>query len=175
MARAPFVYQGPLARALKALKFGGWRALAPHLAGAMVEVCDVPADVVTWVPLARRRRARRGFDQAEVLALEVAARLGLPAMPLLRRSRETAAQAPRPARERRRAPAGAFRAERQVRGTVLLVDDVLTTGATAGACAAALREAGAHRVAVLTAARALGGGIPARCMGRPLEGARGRV
>jgi competence protein ComFC len=165
-ARAPFVYEGPVSRAVKGMKFAGWRALAANLGAAMAEIWDLgPADAVTWVPLSRRRRARRGFDQAEALAESAAPRLGVPAVPLLERRRDTPAQARRGGRERRRALEGAFRATRLPPPSVILVDDVLTTGATASACALALREAGARRVLLLTAARSVVGPLPDRCFG----------
>ena len=166
-ARSPFLYEGPLARAIKGMKFSGWHALGSHLAGAMAEVAGelLPADMVTWVPLSRRRRARRGFDQAEVVARALGARLDVPVRPLLRRTRDTSAQARKGGAERRRALEGAFVAREDVGGRILLVDDVLTTGATAAASARTLRRAGAARVSVLTAARSLGGPVPARCLG----------
>lgn len=162
-ARSPFLYAGPVARAIRGMKFSGWHALAEPLAGAMVAVLRAEADVVTWVPLSRRRRARRGFDQAEALARAVARSLGVPAAPLLRRPRDTRPQARQTAEERRRALRGAFRAVAVAPPRVLLVDDVLTTGSTAAACAEALRGAGARRVVALTAARTLGDPVPARC------------
>ncbi len=137
MARAPFLYAGPVARAIRGMKFSGWHAVAPHLAGGMVEVAGelLPADVVTWVPLSRRRRARRGFDQAEVLARAVSERLEIPARRLLSRTRDTRAQARATGAERRRALRDAFGPRDEPgAGRVLLVDDVLTTGATAAAC-----------------------------------------
>lgn len=171
-ARAPFVYEGPLARAIRALKFSGWRALAPSLAGAMAEsvtevhpVEGLAPDVVTWVPLSGKRRRARGFDQAEVLAEVVAARLRVEAAPLLERVRDTPAQARRSGRERRASLAGAFAVRGAVPASVLLVDDVLTTGATAAACARALRDEGARTVALLVAARSCRGPVPARCYG----------
>jgi competence protein ComFC len=170
-ARSPFLYDGPLARAVRGMKFSGWHGLGPHLAGAMAEVVDdlLPADAVTWVPLSRRRRARRGFDQAEVIARPVGQRLRLPVMPLLRRVRHTGAQARRSGVDRRRALRGAFTAIDAPPHSVLLVDDVLTTGATAAACAETLKRAGAGVVRLLTAARSVGGPVPARCRaaGRP--------
>lgn len=168
-ARAAFLYDGPIKRAIHGMKFSGWHALGPHLAGAMARTASgVRADAVTWVPLSRRRLRRRGFDQAEVLARHVALRVGLPVRPLLGRARDTRAQARLSGPERRRALADAFRG----RGPeppprrVLLVDDVLTTGATAAACARALKDAGARRVTVLTAARSLDVPVPDRCLGR---------
>jgi predicted amidophosphoribosyltransferase len=139
----------------------------------MAAVSDADADVVTWVPLGPRRRAQRGYDQALALARVVGGRLGLPVAPLVRRVRDTDPQARRTAVERRLAMRGAFAAAagpgraRPPPRRVLLVDDVLTTGATAGECASALLGAGvASSVALLTAARAVGGRIPARCYAR---------
>jgi ComF family protein len=165
-ARAPFLYDGPLAEAIRGMKFSGWHALADHLAGAMAEVWGgIRADVVTWVPLSRRRRRRRGFDQAEAMAAAVGKRLDLPLRGLLRRVRETDAQARKSGVERRRALRDAFTAAGDVPDRVLLVDDVLTTGATAAAAAETLKRAGARRVSVLAGARSLGGPVPARCLG----------
>jgi competence protein ComFC len=166
-ARSPLLYAGPARSALHRLKFSGWRAVAEALGGAMAAVNAFDADAVTWVPLSPARRARRGFDQARALALEVAARLSLPAAPLLDRTADTPPQARRTAAERRLAMRGAFRHKgRDPPQRVLLVDDVLTTGATAAECALVLRSAGAAHVGLLTAARALSGPIPARCYSR---------
>jgi ComF family protein len=164
--RAPFLYDGPMADAIRGMKFSGWHALAGHLAGAMAEVWDgLRTDVITWVPLSRRRRRRRGFDQAEVMAAALGKRLDLPLRGLLRRARETEAQARKSGVDRRRALQDAFVVVGEVPDRVLLVDDVLTTGATAAAGAATLKRAGARRVAVLAGARSLGGPVPARCLG----------
>ena len=178
-ARAAFLYQGPVRQAVMRLKFGGSRAVAEGLAPAMAVALaswmtgwdarsppGVPLDggfVITWVPLGRHRRRERGFDQAEVLARSAATALGLPARPLLRRVVETGPQARRNLEERRLALHGAFLARRASPGRVILIDDVLTTGATAASCARVLREAGAKEVGLLTAARSLGGPVPARC------------
>jgi competence protein ComFC len=162
LARAPFLYRGPVARTIRALKFAGWRALASPLAAAMARSWEFQSECVTWVPLSRRRRAARGYDQAEVLARELAPRIGLPVIGLLRRIRETPSQVSRSGRERRGALRGAFTTAGPMPGSVLLVDDVLTTGTTAASCAAALKAAGATRVEVVTAARSLGGPVPAR-------------
>ena len=116
---------------------------------------------ITWVPLARRRLAGRGYDQAEVLAAATARGMNLPAIPLLRRISATDPQARRSAAERRAAMRGVFETlARRVPPSVLLIDDVLTTGATAAACAEALASAGARQVHLLTAARALSGPLP---------------
>jgi ComF family protein len=154
-ARAAFAYRGPAKAAVHRLKFSGWRGVGDALAGAVAALGPPPADAVTWVPLAPRRRAERGFDQARVLARALARRLDLPAVAVVRRTTATAPQARRSRDERLRAMDGAFsripRASAPAR--VLLVDDVLTTGATASACAAALVEAGAVRIHLVTACR----------------------
>jgi predicted amidophosphoribosyltransferase len=136
----------------------------------MVAVWPPSADteVVTWVPLSRRRAAERGFDQARALAEAIGAASSLIAAPLLERTVDLPPQAKRTAAERRAAMAGAFRPVGSCPTRVLLVDDVLTTGATAGACAAALRTAGARHVTVLTAARAVSAPFLARYTHRGL-------
>jgi ComF family protein len=159
VSRAPFGFDGPVRRAVHRLKFGGWRPVADALALAMTRVWDEaawdPPDAVAWVPLSRRRLATRGFDQARALASAVAPRLGVPCLRLLRRVGDAGPQARRGGTERRRAMRGVFAAAGRVEGRILLVDDVLTTGATAGACAEVLRQAGAVDVALLTAARSI--------------------
>jgi len=159
--RAAARYEGPLREALHALKFGGRRALARPLADLLLEQCGagLPADVtaVVPVPLARDRERARGFNQAGLIAERVARRLGLPLeRRWLARVRATAPQSELAAEERRTNVRGAFRAAPDVRGRhVLLVDDVLTTGATLSECARAAAAAGAARVGVLTVARVL--------------------
>jgi ComF family protein len=107
------------------------------------------------MPMHWLRRWRRGFNQAELLAQEIARRSATPVRRSVRRIRGTAPQAGLTHAKRRQNVAGAFRVAGRVEGMrVLLVDDVLTTGATASACARALKAAGAERVAVLTVARA---------------------
>jgi ComF family protein len=173
-ARAPFLYDGALARAIKAMKFAGVHGLASHLAAAITEVIPYArAEMVTWVPLSRRRRSGRGFDQAQVLARALADRMDIPLGRLLVRTRDARSQATRSGAERRAALRGAFRLTRRAPpGRVLLVDDVLTTGSTAGECAALLKAGGAREVTLVTAARSLGGPIPSRVLATP---ARTRV
>jgi ComF family protein len=131
------------------------RPLTDFLASAMPR--DEQLDAIVPVPLHWWRRWQRGFNQAELLARALSARTGLPVVGALRRARSTPAQAGLSNQGRRENVARAFapaRAASRLAGKrILLVDDVMTTGATAAACAAALKRAGAKRVALLTVAR----------------------
>lgn len=128
---------GPLARLLA----GTWSGLGWPLPDAVV-----PAPMHWW------RRWRRGFNQAELLAGALAGLLRAPLHPVLGRRRGLP-QVGRSRSERLRLSSRGFSTGRPVRGSILLVDDVLTTGATAAACARALVRAGAAEVRVLTLAR----------------------
>jgi ComF family protein len=140
------------------LKFGGDRTVVAALGSAMAAIARTGiegsiADVVTWVPLSRARLGERGFDQAALLARRVARMVGLDDVPLLERRVDLSPQAKRGGNERREAMKGAFAPLGDAPERVLLVDDVLTTGATAAACASALERVGARSVTLLAAAR----------------------
>lgn len=164
-ARAAFLYDGPVADAIKSMKFVGNHGVGRHLSAAMaLTVSGIGADLVTWVPLSRRRRTRRGFDQAEMLARALAKDILIPLRRSLVRTRDTRSQARRKGADRRAALRGAFRLTGDAPPQrVLLVDDVLTTGATAAECARTLKAGGAREVVLVTAARSLGGPVPERC------------
>jgi ComF family protein len=155
LASAPWLHGGALAEAIHRLKYEGHCELARPL-GVLFEGCASPrVDLLVPIPLHPRRLRERGFDQARLLADAAGRRFGLPVAPLLVRVRETGQQVGRDRAARERNVRGAFAADSRVRGRrVCLVDDVLTTGATASAAALALREAGAARVEVRTLARA---------------------
>lgn len=149
-------FDGVARQALLALKYRKRRTLARHLARLMVRRLDLDrrgarsVDVVTWAPTSRARVVQRGFDQAELLARAVARELGVPCRRLLYRAHGPA-QTGRRRAERLDAPR--FRSRTAVRPyRVLLVDDVVTTGATLTAAAAALRAAGVAEVRVVAAA-----------------------
>jgi ComF family protein len=157
-ARGAGLYTGSLRHALHALKFRGQRALARPLAELIREQCLSvlgPAEALVPVPLARTRQRERGFNQAELIADRLGALLDLPVRRRwLARVRDTAPQTDLAAVERRTNVDGAFVASSSVAGRhVVLVDDVLTTGATSRACARALRAAGAREIDVVTVAR----------------------
>jgi ComF family protein len=152
-------YEGTLRELIHLFKYGRIRTLAKplgeHLASAIPG--DQRFDLIVPVPLHWRRRFQRGFNQAALLAASIARRYAMPVVAVVRRRRATASQAGLSNPRRRANVAGAFVVPRRskVEGRrILLVDDVLTTGATASACAAALKRAGARYVAVLTLARA---------------------
>jgi ComF family protein len=170
-SRSAFVYEGPARSALMRVKFSGWRSAARALAPLVADAARAAplrsdAQVLTWVPLGRRRRRTRGFDQAEAMARELGRVQAWPVQRLLRRVTETAPQARRGGRDRREALRDAFISVSVPPRSVVLVDDVLTTGATAAACATTLVNAGAARVGVLTFARALGRRDAAEEVGR---------
>jgi ComF family protein len=151
------LFGGPLADAVHALKYRDRPALARPLGAWLAARAALPPGVVVAsVPLGRRRRLARGYDQAALLADAVARAAGRARLrAALRRTRETPPQVGRTRAERARNVAGAFEASARVAGRdVVLVDDVVTTGATADACAAALKAAGARSVNVLALARA---------------------
>ena len=134
-----------------ALKYRGGRDALAWASVAMAGLLVPPPGViVTWAPTSAARRRQRGFDQAELLARAVAQRWGSPSAGLLRRGRG-APQTGRSAVERRGGPT--FTVIRAVAATVVLVDDVVTSGATLTAAARALHAAGAGRVLGLTLAR----------------------
>jgi predicted amidophosphoribosyltransferase len=145
------------------LKLSGWREVADALGDAMAAVNVFRPDAITWVPLARLRLAERGYDQARALALVVGVHLDRPVQPFLRRNDAAGSQARRSRVDRRLAMQGVFcSAGRAPPQRVLLVDDVLTTGSTATACARILRDDGAKEIGLLVAARAISGAVPDR-------------
>jgi ComF family protein len=166
-AVAAFDYEWPVDRWVTALKFRQRRALARVL-GELLAIRVREAwhaghgsapDGVVPVPLGRERRRQRGYNQAELIAGALCADLQLPCEPaILRRDRDTRPQTDLTGPRRRDNVRDAFRAASVPPGShVAVVDDVLTTGATAAACATALLAAGAGRVSVWTVARTRSG------------------
>ena len=156
-AVAPFLYRPPLSRLIHGLKRGNGLLEARILAHLCQDAfgADPPPDVVVPVPLTWRRRVRRGYNQAALLAARIAHSQGLRVdYRSVRRIRHTAPQQSLDAADRRRSLRGAFRChERLADAEVAVVDDVLTTGATAAEVAQSLLAAGTRRVRVWTIAR----------------------
>jgi len=163
-ARSYGAYSPAMARAIVLLKYQQVSPLAGWFAGRLLPLArehasQFAADVVVPVPLHPARQRERGYNQAELIARALAKRLGLPCRPyLLVRTRPRPEKLRLTLRERWRSVRNAFdiREGTQVdKLRVLLLDDVLTTGATLDACSRALRQAGAAYVAAMTVARAM--------------------
>ena len=148
-ARALFVYDEVGSRVIGALKYANAHRLVGLLGPELAEVAPACAEVVTWAPATPQNRRRRGYDQGELLAREVGRRLGVPCRRLLWRGRDV----PQTARGRTGRAAGPrLRCRGPVPGRVLVVDDVLTTGATLGGAARLLRRHGAGTVEAMAVA-----------------------
>ena len=153
------LHDGRLRQLIHLFKYARMRPLAREL-GAWLAYAYPRLehfDALVPMPLHWWKRMGRGFNQSDLLARELSRRVGVPILNAARRRRRTAAQASLTHAQRRDNVRGAFDVPEpeQVRGlSLLLVDDVMTTGSTVNACAKALKQAGAARVCVLTVARA---------------------
>lgn len=151
---APFFYEPPIRDAILRFKFHGMQGYAGQFAKWMAvwvrDHLEGKYDLITWVPCSRRRRWTRGFDQAELLARALAAELNGETVCTLRKIRHNPKQSRTANAARRRANVlGVYEAVNPslwVGKRILLVDDVVTTGATASECAKVLRMAGAAGV-----------------------------
>jgi ComF family protein len=169
---APVAYSGPARRLVGALKFSGARGVADAMAAQIVAnaPCELLAGVtLVPVPLHPRRLRSRGYNQAEAIAEAVARRAGMEVVDCLARTGPALTQVGRDRVERRAGPAGEIRLREapvrprprqdsapSVPRQVLLVDDVVTTGATLAACRSSLVASGAVEVAAVAFARTLG-------------------
>jgi len=156
--RSIAAFDGWLQEAIVAFKYSGEWARCDHLAArlhdAAADIWSVDVDGIVPVPLHPRRERARGFNQAEMLATRIGPSLGTPVFSILRRTRNTPQQVGLDADTRKINVEGAFVSIRDVNGLrLVLVDDVLTTGSTLGACANELRARGAASVSAVTLAR----------------------
>ena len=163
LARSAVRYRGPIRQAVQAFKYNREVRLAKDL-GRLLLACvrvnyqRIRSDAVAYVPLYGKRERNRTYNQSRLLAAALARDLKLPlaSMHCVKRVRETGTQTGLNARERRDNVQGAFEVSGQswIEGrTLLLVDDVMTTGATVSECAGTLQDAGAAAVYVVTVAR----------------------
>jgi len=157
--RAPLRYEEPTSRLIHSLKYEGYFALAEPLARRLIAgwpAWDQPPDLILPIPLHSRRQRRRGYNQSELLARPLARAVGIPfSAAALRRTRHTPPQVGLGPAARADNVKGAFAADPAAVGGrhVLLIDDVLTTGATMSAAAEALLAAGAASVSAYCLAR----------------------
>jgi ComF family protein len=155
---APVAYEGPARDLVRALKFRGAVSLAREMAA--LAVASAPGELLRGglvpVPLHPVRLRRRGFNQAVVLAEAIGRTSGLATSDCLRRRGPGAPQVGRTRGARLSGPAGSIEVRAHVPRTALIVDDVVTTGATIAACAAALRRAGTTELAAIAFARTPG-------------------
>lgn len=152
-------YSGDVAASLKRFKFYGMQQYAGaygRLIAMQLLRMKAEFDILSWVPISKKRRRKRGFDQSELLARTVANELGVSCERTLEKVRDNPAQSLRKGAEARRANViNAYRsveAERFRNQRVLLIDDIMTTGATLSECSRILLTAGAASVLCATAA-----------------------
>ncbi len=163
-AASACLHAGPAAELVRGLKYRGWTRLADFMGPLMLppalRLTNGRAPALVPVPLTPARLRERGFNQAELLARALSARTGWPVAPLLTRRRGGRALARLGRRDREEAVRSAFASRPPDSGTlgaaegVLIVDDVITTGATGAACARALQRAGLSCLGIVSFARA---------------------
>jgi ComF family protein len=155
---AALEYDGPARVMVRALKFRGALGLADPMAALMAACAPVERlhGELVPVPLHPARRRQRGFNQAERLARALGRRTGMAVVDCLRRGGSNLRQVGRDRAARLAGPAGSVTAHGPVPQDAVLVDDVMTTGATLAACAAALQAAGSTKVSALVFARTPG-------------------
>ena len=155
---APVAYEGPARDLVRALKFRGALSLAREMSA--LAVASAPDGLfrgaLVPVPLHPVRRRRRGFNQAAALAGAIGSLTGLAPSDCLRRRGPGPPQVGRGRGARLAGPTGSIEARARVPPVALIVDDVVTTGATIAACAAALRQAGTTEIAAIAFARTPG-------------------
>jgi predicted amidophosphoribosyltransferase len=155
---AAFEYDGPAGAMVRSLKFGGRKAIADVMAAQLTALAplELLRGTVVPVPVHPDHRRRRGIDHSAALARAVARRAGLSYAECLVRGGASLPQVGRGRRERLRGPAGTIDTSRETPPEVLLIDDVVTTGATLAACVTALRGSGSQHITPIVYARTPG-------------------
>lgn len=157
--RAPYIYDGPVRDMVRDLKYRNVRAVAPALAGLLAKYLErnpYPVAALVPIPLHSKRLRQRGYNQSELVAKELSKLMGIPlATDLIRRVRNTRPQIEMETPDdRKRNIQGAFECTGNVEGiSILLIDDVVTTGNTMSACAGELKAMGAGSIWGLALAR----------------------
>lgn len=148
-------YDGAAKRLVSGFKYNNKKWLSRFIGDEMLKALPQKTgfSLVCGVPLHPKKKRSRGYDQAEELAKRISETAGIPYVPALRRIKNTKTQTKLTEEQRRNNISGAFEKAADVSGAALLVDDVLTTGATALECAAELKKAGATSVTVLAFAK----------------------
>lgn len=156
----PYAYDGQVRSSILAFKFQGRKDYAGFYAQKMQEVLEQyavpPFDVLTAVPMTRGRKQERGYNQSEEIARKLSDLLQVPYRELLNKFRNNAVQHELPLEERRENVKNVYELKRheEIKGKrVLLLDDIMTSGATLGACCKILYEAGAQEVSCMAVAR----------------------
>ncbi len=152
-------YEGGLREAIHLLKFTGLKRLSNPLGNLLNSISLPRVDAIVPVPLSKKRLIERGFNQSHLLARALSEKLSTKVVPdLLIKTKHTPAQSLLDRKERLRNQKGAFaiqkRKDKRIPGTVLLVDDVITTGATMNECSKVLKRAGVRRVYAVVLAKA---------------------
>jgi len=156
---SPLFYTDTVRDSHHRYKFNGHRwyakTYAPFVAKCIAAHYTDRYDLITWVPLSKKRRRKRGYDQAELLAHAIAAELNTEAVPTLQKTRDTTPLSSLGGKEERKATlSGAYTALDGVSGKrILLIDDIITTGTSLSECARCLLMAGAEEVLTATLAR----------------------
>lgn len=159
---APLYYEGSVRESLHRYKFSSMTAYADiysEFMGKCIDENGISCDIITWIPLSRRRLRKRGYDQAELLARLIAKRHGFDCVRLLKKLRDNPPQSGTGSPEKRRANVKGIYScidPQLVQGkTILLIDDIVTTGATLSEAAGVLKKAGAAGVYCAAVARSM--------------------
>lgn len=159
-AISTFEYSGKVVKAVHDFKFEGNKPIFEPLAEYMCETlasCDIKPDLVTFVPMLKKKQKQRGFNQAELLARFVAQKFGYPCAEIVEKVKDNQNQATLNFDERQANIVDAFAVKKEYKPlikdlTVLLIDDIFTTGATCNEISKVLKHAGANKIFVLTLA-----------------------
>ena len=160
MARAPFIYKDEARKIVHKLKYGNGKYIAQPIAEFLADLYyeqNLSADIITFVPMHKKPKRERGYNQAEEIAKELSYILNIPCIPTLNKVKNIPHLAKMNKSERAQAVLGVYELldSKKIKGKkILLIDDVFTTGATSNACCARLKKAKVGDIAVLTFATA---------------------